>query len=121
MKAARYSRSLILIRKVIRDSKSSLWTVFTLAIAYIFFSALVIFNAEPESFETFFDAVYWATISLTTVGYGDLYPVTTIGKIIAMLSSIFGIAIVALPSGILTASFMNALWEEEDNRKKDLE
>ena len=78
-------------------------------------SALVVFNVEPDSFSNFFDAVYWATVSLTTVGYGDIYPVTTIGRIITMLSSIFGIAIVALPAGIITAGYMNELRKENNS------
>ena len=72
-------------------------------------SALVIFNVEPESFNNFFDAIYWATVSLTTVGYGDIYPVTTLGRVITMISSVFGIAIVALPAGIITAGYMTEI------------
>ena len=72
-------------------------------------SALVIFNVEPESFNSFFDAIYWATVSLTTMGYGDIYPVTTIGRIVTMVSSVFGIAIIALPSGIITAGYMDEI------------
>lgn len=85
----------------------------SLAICYILISALVIFNVEAESFETFFDAIYWATVSLTTVGYGDIYPITTAGKIITMISSVCGIAVVALPAGIITAGYMDALNEEK--------
>ena len=92
--------------------------VCTLAIGYIFVSALIIFNVESDSFATFFDAIYWATISLTTVGYGDIYPVTTAGRMITMLSSIFGIAIVALPAGIITAGYMDALSDEKKNGNK---
>lgn len=58
------------------------------------------------------DAVYWATVSLTTVGYGDIYAVSTAGKVITMLSSIFGIAIVALPVGIVTAGYMDEISEK---------
>ena len=76
-------------------------------------SALIIFNVEPQTFETFFDAIYWATVSLTTVGYGDIYPVTVIGRTIAMLSSFFGIAIVALPAGVVTAEYMKSIGKEE--------
>lgn len=108
-KAFRYSKSITIIAKVIRNSKDALLAVCTLAIGYIIISALVIFNVEADSFETFFDAVYWATVSLTTVGYGDIYPVTTAGRIITMISSIFGIAVVALPAGIITAGYMDAL------------
>ena len=78
-------------------------------------AALVIFNVEPDSFNTFFDAVYWATVSLTTVGYGDIYPVSTMGRIITMLSSVFGIAIVALPAGIITAGYMTEIQKENRN------
>ena len=108
-KAFRYSKSITIIAKVIRNSKNALLAVCTLAIGYILISALVIFNVEANSFETFFDAIYWATVSLTTVGYGDIYPVTTAGRIITMISSIFGIAVVALPAGIITAGYMDAL------------
>ena len=93
-------------------------TVCTLALGYIVVSALIVFNVEGDSFGTFFDAIYWATVSLTTVGYGDIYPVTTAGRIITMISSIFGIAIVALPAGIITAGYMDALNEEKDSKAK---
>lgn len=108
-KMLRYSHSIFLIVDVIREQKAPLLAVGSLAIGYILISALVIFNVEPDSFETFFDAVYWATVSLTTVGYGDIYPISMAGRIITMLSSILGIAIVALPAGIITAGYMDKL------------
>ena len=116
-KAFRYSKSITIIIKVIKNSKNALLAVCTLAVGYILVSALVIFNVEADSFETFFDAIYWATVSLTTVGYGDIYPITTAGRIITMISSLFGIAIVALPAGIITAGYMDAL--NEDKTSKD--
>lgn len=112
-KALRYSKSIVIIGKVIRNSKDALIAVGTLAMGYILISALVIFNVETDSFQTFFDAIYWATVSLTTVGYGDIYPVTTAGRVITMISSVFGIAIVALPAGIITAGYMEALNESK--------
>ena len=114
-KMFRYSKSISIITKVIKNSKDALIAVCTLAFGYILISALVIFNVESDTFGSFFDAVYWATVSLTTVGYGDIYPVTTAGRIITMISSIFGIAIIALPAGIVTAGYMTAL--EEENKK----
>ena len=84
-----------------------------MAVAYILISALVIYNVEPESFETFFDAIYWATISLTTVGYGDIYPVTTVGRIVTMISSAFGIAIIALPFGVITVGYLSETSKDE--------
>lgn len=122
-KAVRYSKSIHLIKNVFKTSKKPLITVGFLAAAYVLISALVIFNAEPDTFDTFFDAIYWATVSLTTMGYGDIYPVTTIGRIVTMVSSIFGIAIIALPSGIITAGLMEEINKRDavPNTKKDSE
>ena len=112
-KFLRYSKSFDIIASVFKKQKKVLSAVATMAIAYILVSALVIYNVEPESFETLFDAIYWATISLTTVGYGDIYPVTTIGRIVTMISSAFGIAIIALPSGVITAGYLAEINKEE--------
>ncbi len=114
-KFLRYSKSFDIISNVFKKQKKVLSAVATMAVAYVLISALVIYNVEPESFETFFDAIYWATISLTTVGYGDIYPVTTIGRIVTMISSVFGIAIIALPSGVITAGYL-----EEVNKENNL-
>ena len=68
------------------------------------------FNIEDSSmFNNFFDAIYWATTTLTTVGYGDIYPLTNIGRVISMFSSLLGVAIIALPSGVITASYLEEL------------
>ena len=86
------------------------------------------FNVEPRvnpitgntNFENFFDALYWATVTLTTVGYGDMIPVTDIGRLVSMLSSLFGVAIIALPSGVITASYLDELRnleKEKDDEK----
>lgn len=112
-KAFRYSKSIKIIGRVIKNSRGPLLAVCTLAICYILVSALVIFNVEADSFDTLFDAIYWATVSLTTVGYGDIYPVTTAGRVITMISSVFGIAVVALPAGVITAGYLEALTESK--------
>ena len=114
----RYSRSVRTIMGILQKSKKPLSAVGTLAVGYIFISAIFIFNVEPQTFPTFFDAIYWSTVSLTTVGYGDLYPVTQAGRIVAMISSFFGIAIVALPAGIVTAEYTSAIRERTDNEKE---
>lgn len=108
-KSFRYSKNIQIILQVGKNSKKALIAVLHLAIGYIFVCALIIFNVEPDSFNTFFDAIYWATISLTTVGYGDIYPITTLGRIITMVSSFMGIAIVALPASIITAGYMKEI------------
>ena len=113
-KIIRHSKNITIILNVLKKQKDSLVIVGIFSLGYIFLSALIIFNVEPNTFPSFFDAIYWATISLTTVGYGDIFAVSTIGKIITMFSSLIGVAIVALPAGIITAGYM----EEIQNHKK---
>ena len=108
-KAFRYSKSITMIVNVFKKQKESLLVVCGFAIAYVIISALVIFNVEPETFPTMFDAIYWATVSLTTVGYGDVYATTDVGKVITMISAILGVAIVALPAGIIIAGYQDEL------------
>ena len=122
IKVIRYFEPLEIIVTVIHKQSSVLLTVLSLAIFYIFITALIMFNAEelvnPETgkylFNDFFDAFYWAACTLTTVGYGDLYPISNTGRVISIISSMVGIAIIALPSGIITAGYM----DEFRNRKK---
>lgn len=108
-KVLRYSKSIGVIVNVMKEQREPLIAVGSLAIGYILIAALIIFNVEPDTFNNYFDAIYWATISLTTMGYGDIYPVTTAGRVVTMVSSFVGIAIVALPSGIITAGYMSEL------------
>lgn len=118
-KLFKYSNRLNAFINVIRKEKNVLLAVLGVAIFYIFFTALVMFNVEPRinpttgevTFENFFDALYWATVTLTTVGYGDLCPVTAIGRCVSMFSALFGVAIIALPSGVITASYLDELRE----------
>ncbi|MBQ4342001.1 MAG: ion transporter [Clostridia bacterium] len=113
-KAVRYSKSINMIGRVFEMEHKPLITVGALAAGYVLVSALVIFNVEPELFGSFLDAVYWATVSLTTMGYGDITPVTAAGRIVTIISSMKGIAIIALPSGIMTAGFMRILHEDQE-------
>ena len=110
-KFIRYSKNIQILTNVLKKQKDSLMIVGLLSFGYIFISALIIFNVEPSTFPNFFDALYWATISLTTVGYGDIYAVSTTGKMITMISSFLGTALVALPAGIITAGYMKEIKE----------
>ena len=71
---------------------------------------------QAEGYPRFYDAIYWATVSLTTVGYGDIYPVSTIGRLVTMISSVLGIAIIALPSGIITGGYLTEINKEESDK-----
>lgn len=130
IKVIRYFEPLEIILAVVRRQKKILYTVLSLALFYIFITALIMFNAEedinPETgqylFESFFDAFYWAACTLTTVGYGDIYPISDIGRVISIISSMVGIAIIALPSGIITAGYMDELKarKEEKDKQQDI-
>ncbi len=109
LKLIRYSKTMVIISNVIRKVKSQLVAVLILITIYIFVSAMLIFQLEPTLFDTFFDALYWATISITTIGYGDIYPKTDMGRLITMVSALVGVAVIALPSGMITAAYMNEI------------
>ena len=109
LKLIRYSKTMIVIANVVRKVKTQLIAVLILITIYIFVSAMLIFQLEPNLFTTFFDALYWATISITTIGYGDISPVTGIGRMITMISALVGMAVIALPTGIITAAYMNEI------------
>ena len=126
-KLIRYSDKIQVLGKVIRKEKGVLLTVLGIAVFYVFVTALIMFNVEPHvnpatgatTFATFFDALYWATVTLTTVGYGDMIPATDIGRFVSMLSSLFGVAIIALPSGVITASYLEELRNLKKNKKDE--
>ena len=127
VKIIRYFAPLRLVVAVIKAQKAILATVLGLAFFYVFLTALIMFNAEqpinPETgeylFNSFFDAFYWAACTLTTVGYGDIYPISTTGRIISIISSVVGIAIIALPSGIITAGYMEEARKLRNENKSD--
>jgi voltage-gated potassium channel len=114
-KLLRYSQSCLLIRNAVYSQRHALASAYAFALGYVFVSALLVFSVEPQTFETFLDALYWSVVSLTTVGYGDLYPVSAIGRCVTVLSAFVGIAIVALPAGIITAGYMTELAKTNEN------
>jgi len=117
-KLGRESKSLKLFIKALSAVKSELMFTLFLSILTILFSASAIYflenKSQPEIFSSITASIWWATISLATVGYGDIVPITIWGKIFASIISLVGIGIVAIPTGIISASFV----EEIINSKK---
>ncbi|MCR5792835.1 MAG: ion transporter [Lachnospiraceae bacterium] len=113
LKLVRYSKTMVTITNVLKKVRKQLTAVLILVVVYIIATALIIFQVEPELFDTFFEAVYWAAVSITTIGYGDISPVSSWGRVITIVSALVGMAIIALPSGIITAAYM-----EEITKKK---
>lgn len=121
LKIMHYSDSFVYISNVFKKEKRTLLSVLIIALGYIFVSALLMFSIEPDSFDDFFEALYWATTALTTVGYGDIYPVSEAGRLISMVSSLFGIAVIALPAGIVTGGFIEEINRRKENEKEEEE
>lgn len=118
LKFLRYSKSFSMVISVVKRESRALAAVYVLSSGYILLAALVMFQVEPDSFKNFFDAIYWSLVTLTTVGYGDIYPVSSMGRVVSMISSFVGIAIVALPTGIITAGYMHELRRREEQEKE---
>ena len=116
-KLVRYSKVMTNITNVLRKIKKQLLAVAIVTIIYILAMAMIMYQLETEIFDSFLDAIYWSTISITTIGYGDLAPVTDVGKAISAISALVGVAVIALPSGIITAGYM----DEVKKKKSKLE
>lgn len=109
-KANRYSTSMRNVFLVIKDKSSELISSVIVVFTLMIMASAIMFNienaAQPDKFRSIFDSMWWATATLTTVGYGDIYPITVLGKILAALIALLGIGIVAIPTGIIASGFM---------------
>lgn len=120
-RALRYYEPIVMLASVIKKEARTLATVVLFAIVYIFVCALVMYNIEANpGFHDFWDALYWSCSTLTTVGYGDIYPVTDIGRTFSMISALVGIALIALPSCIITTGYIEELRERRENKERNL-
>ena len=73
-------------------------------------------DAQPDKFTNAFDSIWWAMSALTTVGYGDVYPITVAGKVLGIITAIIGIGMVAVPTGIITSGFSEVLHNKNSKR-----
>ena len=112
-KLGRDSKSLKLFIKALSAVKNELKFTFFLSLLCILFSASAIYflenEAQPEVFSSITASLWWATVSLATVGYGDVVPLTVWGKVFAGFISLVGIGVVAIPTGIISASFVEEI------------
>ncbi len=112
-KLNRYSKALNTIAKVIDEKKEELITTVFIMVFIIVISSTLIYYIEhefqPEAFPNIIASCWWAVATLTTVGYGDIYPITGFGKVLAAIIALAGIGLVALPTGIISAGFMGQI------------
>ena len=110
LKATRYSKSLQILLNVFRREKGELLVTVYISTLILFILSILMYYAEheaqPEAFRTILDGLWWGTATLTTVGYGDIAPVTGAGRLIAFIGAFLGIGVFALPTAILGAGFM---------------
>jgi len=112
-KLGRYSRSLQTFGRVMADKKEDMVvTLFIVFLLIILTSSVMYFvesAAQPDKFSSIPAAMWWAVVTLTTVGYGDIYPITPVGKLLGTVVAILGIGVFALPTGILGSAFVEEL------------
>ena len=108
LKLFRFNDSIITMKKAFANIKNELllFTFLTMIVLYVASVGIYFFekDAQPEQFKSIFHCMWWAIATLTTVGYGDIYPITTGGKIFTSIITLIGIGIVAIPTGLLASS-----------------
>ncbi|MDA0196368.1 MAG: ion transporter [Bacteroidetes bacterium] len=117
LKLARYSKAFDLIKKVFKEKKEDLLvTLGFIMIVLVIVSSLMYYlekDVQPEHFSSISKSLWWGIVTLTTVGYGDVYPITPLGKIIGGMISLLGIGLVALPSGILASGYTEQIMKRK--------
>ena len=107
--------SFSVIRTVLNEKKNQILSSLFIIFIVIMASSLLMYNVEnkvqPESFENAFSGLWWSVSTILTIGYGDIYPVTILGKILGVLISFLGVFAVALPTGIISAGFVEQYQE----------
>ena len=125
-KLGRYNKGIKLLKGVLSDKKEELCLTMIIMFFMLIISSSIMYfvehEAQPEGFSSIPASMWWGVCTLTTVGYGDLYPITIMGKFMASIMSILGIGMFALPAGILAGGFESALTaEKEEKRAKEIE
>lgn len=112
-KLTRYSSAMTLLFQVFREESRTIGAAMFVSLLLVFMASTLAFivehEAQPDKFSSIPAAIYWAIITMTTVGYGDVVPMTPWGKVLGGFIGIVGLAMVALPAGILASGFDNAL------------
>jgi len=119
LKIIKYSRSIYHFSTVLADRRFELVTLFALLIFVVFIGGLAIYSVEEQynnRIQTLFDGLYWSFITITTVGYGDVTPITTIGKVISFTIIILGITLTSFATSIIVSAFSSKLNELKDDR-----
>jgi len=119
IKLARYNKSLEHFRKAFNDIKVDLVLFTSVTIILLYIASVGIYHfehaAQPDNFKSIFDAMWWSVATLTTVGYGDIYPITAGGKLFTFFVLLLGLGVVAVPTGLISAALTNARSQIKEN------
>jgi voltage-gated potassium channel len=125
LKFTRYNKAMNMLTEVVMEQLPALSTTLFILMIMIVFAASIVFlfehEAQPDKFTSIPEATYWAVITLLSVGYGDIYPVTPVGQFLTMLITIIGLGLVALPTGILASGFTEKMRQQTEEYKQLLE
>lgn len=114
-KFLRYGNTMDKIKKSFNSIKRELFLFSLATLMLLYFSSIGIYyfenEAQPEIFASIFDAMWWSVATLTTVGYGDVYPITSGGKVFASIIVFIGLGLVAIPTGLIASSLTRAFQE----------
>jgi voltage-gated potassium channel len=121
LKLARYSAAIQRFHRAIVTIREELVLFGAAALVVLYVSAVGIYyferNAQPESFGSVFHCLWWALVSLTTVGYGDVYPITVGGRWFTSVVVVLGLGVIAVPTGLLASALSQARAVKENHRK----
>lgn len=121
----RYTTALAAIATVFKRKKSQLLSSVFVVLLLMIIASVLMYNveseAQPEAFSNAFSSLWWAVATLTTVGYGDIYPITVLGKILSAVIALLGIGLVAVPTGIISAGFTEMIEEEKKENTDEKE
>lgn len=119
LKMARYGRAIQRLKYAFLTIKEELVLFLIATVFLLYISSVGIYyfenNAQPEQFKSIFHCLWWAIVTLTTVGYGDVYPITTGGKIFTSIIALIGIGVVAVPTGLVASALTKVIKDEERN------
>lgn len=119
MKFTRYNEALDRLGATFRSIKSELvvFGMITLAVLYVAATGIYYFEnpAQPEHFKSVFHSLWWAVATLTTVGYGDVYPITVGGRLFTFLILMIGLGLISVPTGLIASALTKTISGENDN------
>lgn len=122
LKLVRYNKAMNQFSRAIKSAKEQIFLFIFITLILVYFSAVGIYyfenQAQPEHFSSIFDSLWWAIITLTTVGYGDVYPITVGGKVFTFFILMIGLGIVAIPTGIISSALTNSVDKNDTDEVK---